>query len=461
MSVEFVEGGEREPLRALIAGGGIAALEAMLALRSLAGERVVIELLAPEPEFVFQPLAVAEPFGFGEPTRISLPDAAAAAGATYRSDSLAAVEGDERRVITGGGETLDYDALLVATGARRVEAVPGALTYRGAADNRSFAALLSELRSRAVGSVAFAVPEEVRWPLALYELALLTSAHLDQNGIEAELVLVTPEPEPLGLFGGPASADVRRLLEGAGILLRTKALPVGFERGRLELSGAAAVEVDRVVALPRLEVPEIAGVPQGPRGFIGTDAEMRIEGLPRAYAAGDATWFPIKQGGIAAQQADVAARSIAALADAGVERAGAPFKPVLRAALLTADAPRYLRAAIGERDGTSVDSTETLWWPPGKVAGRHLAPYLAGEGSAAVAPLEDLEAPPGDDPEGAASDHAEAMELAFAAAEADARWRDYRGALRWLDIAEQLAIVLPGDYVEKRRRWGELAAADD
>ena len=36
------------------------------------------------------------------------------------------------------------------------------------------------------------------------------------------------------------------------------------------------------------------------------------------YAAGDATDFPIKQGGIGSQQADVAAQSIAALAGASV-----------------------------------------------------------------------------------------------------------------------------------------------
>jgi sulfide:quinone oxidoreductase len=37
--------------RVLIAGGGVAALEAALALRALAEDRVRVELLAPEPQF--------------------------------------------------------------------------------------------------------------------------------------------------------------------------------------------------------------------------------------------------------------------------------------------------------------------------------------------------------------------------------------------------------------------------
>ena len=50
-------------MRVLIAGGGVAALEAMLALRALAADRVSVVLVAPDREFVYRPLAVAEPFG--------------------------------------------------------------------------------------------------------------------------------------------------------------------------------------------------------------------------------------------------------------------------------------------------------------------------------------------------------------------------------------------------------------
>ena len=136
---------------------------------------------------------------------------------------------------------------------------------------------------------------------------------------------------------------------------------------------------DHVVALPRLEGPEIEGLPQDENGFLPTDRHGRVGELFDVYAAGDATTFPIKQGGLAAQQADAVARTIAAWAGAAVEPT--PFRPVLRGELLTAGAPRFLRAdPTGGRGDTSEVDFRPLWWPPGKIAGRYLAPFLAGHG---------------------------------------------------------------------------------
>lgn len=50
------------PLKVLIAGAGPAGLEAALAVRELAGDRVTITLLAPEDELAYRPLSVADPF---------------------------------------------------------------------------------------------------------------------------------------------------------------------------------------------------------------------------------------------------------------------------------------------------------------------------------------------------------------------------------------------------------------
>ena len=80
---------------------------------------------------------------------------------------------------------------------------------------------------------------------------------------------------------------------------------------------------------------------------------------------------PLKQGGLATQQADVAAAAIAAAAGAEVEAAA--YRPVLRAMLLTGNRPRYLRHAPHDRGQATDDAP---WWPPHKIAGRELAPYL-------------------------------------------------------------------------------------
>ena len=63
-------------VRVLVAGGGVAGLEGLLALRDLAGDRVELTLLSPEEEFVYRPMAVAEPFGRGRADRHPLADIA-------------------------------------------------------------------------------------------------------------------------------------------------------------------------------------------------------------------------------------------------------------------------------------------------------------------------------------------------------------------------------------------------
>ena len=55
------------PHRVLVAGSGVAGLEALLALRKLAKDRVELELLCPQQVLNYRPLTVAEPFGAREP----------------------------------------------------------------------------------------------------------------------------------------------------------------------------------------------------------------------------------------------------------------------------------------------------------------------------------------------------------------------------------------------------------
>jgi sulfide:quinone oxidoreductase len=367
-------------LRVLIAGGGVAALEAMVALRTLAEERVEIELLAPEPFFVYRPLAVAESFGLAEVKRFELKRLAAAAGARFRREALHSVDADTHCARTDRGVELEYDAVLIACGARAEEALPGALTFRGPGDEDALRALLAEARDAAGRRIVFAVPGGVTWPLPLYELALLTAAHLaDERGAgEVALTLVTPELSPLHLFGRAAIEAIRRLLETAGIELLTAKYPDSVDVDGLRLVPEETVAADRVIALPRLTAQRIAGIPAGPDGFIPTDVFGRVHGLDDVYAAGDITAFPVKQGGIAAQQADAAATAIAARAGAPVTPE--PFEPVLRGLLLTGALPEYIRTELvsGHGDASEI-GTEPLWWPPGKIAGRYLGPFLAAE----------------------------------------------------------------------------------
>jgi sulfide:quinone oxidoreductase len=362
-------------LRVLIAGGGVAALEAMIALRRLAEERVEIELLAAEAQFWYRPLSVAEPFGLGEVHGLDLGLVAEDFGAGLMLGTLNEVDPDARVARTAAGAELEYDALLVAVGARPVVAVPGALTFRGPADTTAFASLLEEVREGSAHSVAFALPGGAGWPLPLYELAMQTAAFAQQSGTKIDVAVVTPEETPLGLFGPAAGEAIAGRLADLGVEIHAGVYPVSFEDGVLFLKPEGSIEVDRIVALPRLEGPGIRGVPSDAHGFIPTDEHGLVRGLLDVYAAGDAVRFPVKQGGLAAQQADAAAESIAAAA--GVKLAPQPFRPVLRGLILTGAAPLFARAELTRHGDRYAAGSDALWWPPGKIVGRYLAPYLA------------------------------------------------------------------------------------
>ena len=362
------------PLHVLIVGAGVAALEATLALRALAEDRVDIELLAPDTEFVYRPMAVAEPFDHGEVCRFPLARLVELAGGRLRPGTLKRVDLDGRRVETGDGTELEWDVLLVALGAQMREGVSGALTFRGPDDRGALTDLVTEVASGRFQSITFALPTLAAWPLPLYELALMTKIRLEDSGAtQVHVELVTPEAEPLAIFGREASDSVKSLLETRGIGLRTHATPVVFRDGALVVVPGRAIRTDRVISLPIPGGRRIPGLPANGRGFVRTDPHGRVEGRDDVYAAGDITAFPLKQGGIATQQADAAAESIAELAGAPVTPR--PFRPVLRGLLLTGLTPRFM--AAGLLDDSSEMDTEPLWWPPAKIVGRHLAPFLA------------------------------------------------------------------------------------
>ena len=378
----------------LIAGGGVAGLETLLALRALAAEHVDVSILAPELKFVNRAMSTQQPFRPQRVRGLRLDDTAAELGARWHRGTLDRVVHEQHRVVIRGGESLSYDMLVVALGARprREWHAEGVLTYRGVRDGPTFRMLLHQLREGRVKRVAFVKPAGASWPLPLYDLALMTAADCAAHGRPGvELSLITPEEEPLGIFGRRASAAMRAILGESGVTLQTDSYGKPSSPGRLEITpGHRFLDVDRIVTEPRLFGPSLRGLPSEHDGFIRTDAHGRVPGIDDVFAAGDATTFPVKQGGLAAQQADAVAEAIAAAAGAPIDPQ--PFRPVLRGALLTGATPRYLRADVSGRAGDdSTFASEPLWWPPNKLSGRYLAPYLSrqtGEAADVLRPLE-------------------------------------------------------------------------
>ncbi len=287
------------------------------------------------------------------------------------------MDGDRRHVVTRDGAEVPYDFLLLAPGVRMLWAVPGAVTFWGVADEGGVAEVVRRLRSGELRKVIFTMPAGCNWPFPAYELALLAASELAKAGVEgAELTIVTPEDEPLQLFGLRAGHQVGRLLAEHGIEVVAGAHPVKFDRGLLQVAPGEPIEADAVVSTPRLEGRRIAGVPHDPAGFVRVDEHCRVIGMERVYAAGDVTAFPVKQGGIATQEADAAAEAIAAELGADVEPR--PFDPILRGTLWTGERPQFLYGRLtGGHGETSILSDHAMWEHEGKIVGRHLAPFLA------------------------------------------------------------------------------------
>jgi len=365
--------------RVLLVGGGVGALEAAIALRDLAGDRAQVQICASRGEFVYRPFAVGEPYGASRVLRYDLERLAERCGAEYRPENVASVDPALRRATTHDGTELAYDHLLVACGARLLQSVPGATTFWGVADEGEMLDVVQRLREGRLRRLVFTMPGGHGWALPAYELALLAATEISRHGVTGtQVTVVTPEEAPLRIFGRRASEQVAELLAEHGIEVLVGTHPVKYERGALTVVPDAEIEADAVVSLPRLEGRRIDGLPYDPGGFIAVDDHSRIPGLPHAFAVGDVTSFPVKQGGIATQQADVAAAAIAA--DLGCEVETNPLDPVLRGVLWTGTKPRYLFGWLGGGHGeTSIASERPPWTidNPSKLIGRYLTPFLS------------------------------------------------------------------------------------
>jgi sulfide:quinone oxidoreductase len=104
--------------RVIIAGGGVAGLEAVLALRALAAERVTVTMVAPEPRFVNHSMSADQPFKPKRSRGLRLQDAAADLGTYWHRGTIDRVETWRKRAVTTDGDALYYDMLVLAPGAR-------------------------------------------------------------------------------------------------------------------------------------------------------------------------------------------------------------------------------------------------------------------------------------------------------------------------------------------------------
>jgi sulfide:quinone oxidoreductase len=366
--------------RVVICGGGIAAVEGLLRLRRLAGDSVDIELIAPNEELVYRPMAVRQPFAAGPPRRYPLGRIARDADADWAQDSLEWVDLDAQVVHTGEGRRVEYDALLVAVGARQVEAYEHVATFRDDDADAAYHGIVQDVEEGYSRSLAFIQPVGPVWPLPLYELALMTAERAESMDIRnLELVLVTPEPRPLAVFGTAVSDVVSNRLARAGVRVYCNSLAkVPATRRLLIEPQGVELHPGRMITMPRVAGPSVRGLPgAGAQGFIPIDKHCSVPGTGgRVFAAGDAANYPVKHGGLGAQMADAAAAAIAVLA--GSQTKAPAFNPIIRGKLLTGSDPVFMSAhPVGAESFESEVFDEPPWPSDEKVVAEELGPYLA------------------------------------------------------------------------------------
>jgi sulfide:quinone oxidoreductase len=362
----------------VILGGGVAGLEALIALDDLARDRVSVTLVSASPDFVYRPLTVAEPFSLGHAEHRALQRVADDFGARLVVDVCEEVIPARSVIRCAGGEEIAYDDLIVAVGARTARPYERGITFGEPGAHEALGGMLADAEAGYLKHIAFVLPSGSSWPLPLYELSLMTAAEVRGMGIDdVQVSLVSTEPAPLSLFGPAASDAVAELLTDAGIEF-IGASDAAIDGQQLQLSPSGrALEAGRVVTLPLLQGPGLPGLPSDSNGFIPSDEHGRVPGWPNVFVAGDATTYPVKQGGIATQQADAVAQAIAARTGGATETL-APPAPVLRGLLLTGGKKQFLRRAMADVRAEGDTAAHALWWPPTKIAGRYLSPYLFG-----------------------------------------------------------------------------------
>lgn len=378
----------RGAARVVIAGGGIAALEAVLALRDLAPTRTHLTVVAPDPEFLYKPLTVEEPFT-GEPAEHhELEPLLYELGARFVSASVQSVDAAAHSVGLDSGHHLHYDFLVICVGGHARPAYSVAETFWSSRWDLPVDHLIEQAAASGEKTMAFVVPPGCSWPLPLYELALMTRRRTEELGkSRLRLELYTRERAPLELFGVPASDAVAALLTARKIDFRPGASVTEDAGGALHAAPeGATIHARAVVALPEIAGPAIDGLPADEHGFIPVDGYGRVTDVEDVYAAGDATDFPVKQGGLATQQADAAVEDLAARLGAHIDPT--PFHPVLRGQLITGAESLNLKHDPAAGPGQGVASLDYLWWPPQKIRGRYLSAWLGH-----VSPRRDVEPP--------------------------------------------------------------------
>ncbi|MBI2933821.1 MAG: FAD-dependent oxidoreductase [Planctomycetes bacterium] len=277
---------------------------------------VEVTLINNYPDHLFQPGFLHVPFGAPSDRLSRDEQSLLRSNVTFRVDRAKRIDPDARHIHLESGATVDYDWLVIATGARVDQGrIPGlSETNHHFHCHKAARRLAEELPTFRGGRIVVgACSLPYKCPPSAPEFAFLLDAWLRRRGLRESTTLSYVYPTEHVFPLEPVARSIRPLLEERGIEIHTSFAPTTVDpQRRILRAGDHELPFD-LLAL----VPPHTGSPAvrdcdltDEHGWVRTDpATLRV--ADRIYALGDATNLPRPKSGAAAHfQSDVVVRNI-------------------------------------------------------------------------------------------------------------------------------------------------------
>ncbi|WP_432137009.1 MULTISPECIES: type III sulfide quinone reductase, selenoprotein subtype [unclassified Streptomyces] len=313
----------------VILGGGTAGTLTANRLRRLYDEgECRITVVDQDDDHLYQPGLLFLPFGAAEPRHLVRPRPDQLRGVDYKQAPVERVDAAARTVHLGGGITLTYDVLVVATGARLLPEETEGLTGPGW-DEKVFTfydlpgatGLRRALERFEGGRLVIDVADlPVKCPVAPLEFAFLADWYFQRRGIRDKVRLTYATPLDSAFTKPVAARALAGLLERKGIELVTEFTlgEVDGTGGRLVSYDDREVPFDLAVVVPLHGGAAYVGRSEGlgdELDFVPVDPRtLQHPEYPEVFAIGDAAGLPVsKAGSVAHFEGETLVRNIADL----------------------------------------------------------------------------------------------------------------------------------------------------